>query len=156
MLDSTPIIHSEVSGMHPIVYEWLCDSGYTHIEHELSITKGRRVDFLATSPEGLLTVIECKVGSKGANSRSLSQLENYQSILGARKAVLAVSRDAHNEKIRLECVSRGHLYHVANCFYSPLSNDAKPLFDILNSSSEKLPFPILVSRHWGFSLATHI
>ena len=71
MLDSTmkaneyPIIHSEVKGLHPLVHQWLIENGYSDIQHEIPIAKGRRVDFVAVSPDNQSVIVECKIGKRG-------------------------------------------------------------------------------------------
>lgn len=160
MLDSTalqaeyPIIHSEISGLHPIVNQWLMDNGYSNIQHEVTITKGRRVDFTALSPLNEFTVIECKVSETGRSSKSIAQLENYRSILKASKSIMFVSQDAHTMDLQLECEARGHEYRVATCWYTPLKVETKSLGEMIIALDDKRPLPILIANYWQFHLDT--
>lgn len=160
MLDSTvkmseyPIIHSENLGLHPIVNQWLVDNGYTDVQHEVPITKGRRVDFTAVSPDKAFTVVECKVGNGGRSNKAIAQLENYRSILKATKSILCVSQDCHNAGFKTECESRGHEYHVADCWYEPLKAVTKTLSDLDFTPGDKRPLPVMIANYWQFYLAT--
>jgi hypothetical protein len=160
MLDSTtlqaeyPIIHSENAGLHPIVTQWLVDNGYSSIQHEVTIAKGRRVDFTAISPAQEFTVIECKVGSNGKSNKSIAQLENYRSILKASKSIMFVSQDAHKMGFQLECEARGHEYKVADCWHKPLKLETKLLSEMIVVLSDKRPLPVLIANYWQFYLDT--
>lgn len=90
----------EVSQVHPSCFYWLIYNGYTDIQYEYYINNVGRIDFIATSPEGILTIFECKnnLYNQMALNKSAAQAYTYVKATKARQAVLVVPEETvYNE-----------------------------------------------------------
>ncbi len=85
----------EVLQVHPATYYWLLYNNYTHIQYEYYINNIGRIDFVAVSPEGKLTIFECKnnLYNPMALNKAAAQAYTYVTATKAAEAVLVVPEE---------------------------------------------------------------
>ncbi|MEO8397389.1 MAG: TetR/AcrR family transcriptional regulator, partial [Chloroflexota bacterium] len=92
---------------HLLVAKWLSENDY-YYEHEVNMPEYGRADFVAKHQDGHILLVECKIGAKAPDGRSIIQLVDYCRQLSGSRGGYAIPRELLNDKITALCA----LYNV--------------------------------------------